>query len=189
MYSDYYDSIGKVAETDKEVADAMALELKRQRDNIELIASETLVSPQLMAAMGSVLTNKYAEGLPAKRYYGGCQYVDIVENIAIKRACELFKCNFANVQPHSGAQANTAVYLALLKPGDTVMGMLISAVSISTLYLTVLMKTDLLITRNLQSKLIKLNLNLWLQVLPLIQEKLILKQWLILHTQTVQCLW
>ena len=123
MYSDYYDSIGKVAETDKEVADAMALELKRQRDNIELIASENLVSPQVMAAMGSVLTNKYAEGLPAKRYYGGCQYVDIVENIAIKRACELFKCNFANVQPHSGAQANTAVYLALLKPGDTVMGM------------------------------------------------------------------
>ena len=116
MYSDYYDSIGKVAETDKEVADAMALELKRQRDNIELIASENLVSPQVMAAMGSVLTNKYAEGLPAKRYYGGCQYVD-------KRACELFKCNFANVQPHSGAQANTAVYLALLKPGDTVMGM------------------------------------------------------------------
>lgn len=89
MYSDYYDSIGKVAETDKEVADAMALELKRQRDNIELIASENLVSPQVMAAMGSVLTNKYAEGLPAKRYYGGCQYVDIVENIAIKRACEL----------------------------------------------------------------------------------------------------
>ena len=123
MYSDYYDSIGKVAETDKEVADAMALELKRQRDNIELIASENLVSPQVMAAMGSVLTNKYAEGLPGKRYYGGCQYVDIVENIAIKRACELFKCNYANVQPHSGAQANTAVYLALLKPGDTVMGM------------------------------------------------------------------
>ena len=123
MYSDYYDSIGKVAETDKEVADAMALELKRQRENIELIASENLVSPQVMAAMGSVLTNKYAEGLPGKRYYGGCQYVDIVENIAIKRACELFKCNYANVQPHSGAQANTAVYLALLKPGDTVMGM------------------------------------------------------------------
>lgn len=123
MYSDYYDSIGKVAETDKELADAMALELKRQRENIELIASENLVSNQVMAAMGSVLTNKYAEGLPAKRYYGGCQYVDIVENIAIKRACELFDCKFANVQPHSGAQANTAVYLALLKPGDTVMGM------------------------------------------------------------------
>ena len=123
MYSDYYDSIAKVAETDKEVADAMALELKRQRENIELIASENLVSPQVMAAMGSVLTNKYAEGLPGKRYYGGCQYVDIVENIAIKRACELFGAQYANVQPHSGAQANTAVYLALLKPGDTVMGM------------------------------------------------------------------
>ena len=123
MYSDYYDSIAKVAETDKEVADAMALELKRPRENIELIASENLVSPQVMAAMGSVLTNKYAEGLPGKRYYGGCQYVDIVENIAIKRACELFGAQYANVQPHSGAQANTAVYLALLKPGDTVMGM------------------------------------------------------------------
>ena len=115
MYNDYYDSIAKVAETDSEVADAMALELKRQRENIELIASENLVSPQVMAAMGSVLTNKYAEGLPGKRYYGGCQYVDIVENIAIKRACELFGCKFANVQPHSGAQANTAVYLALLE--------------------------------------------------------------------------
>lgn len=123
MYNDYYDSIAKVAETDSEVADAMALELKRQRENIELIASENLVSPQVMAAMGSVLTNKYAEGLPSKRYYGGCQYVDIVEEIAIKRTCELFGCKFANVQPHSGAQANTAVYLALLKPGDTVMGM------------------------------------------------------------------
>ena len=123
MYSDYFDSIGIVAQTDKEVADAMSLELKRQRDNIELIASENLVSPQVMAAMGSVLTNKYAEGLPGKRYYGACQYVDIVENIAIKRACELFGCKYANVQPHSGAQANTAVYLALLKPGDTVMGM------------------------------------------------------------------
>ena len=97
MYSDYYDSIAKVAETDKEVADAMALELKRQRENIELIASENLVSPQVMAAMGSVLTNKYAEGLPGKRYYGGCQYVDIVENIAIKRACELFGAKYANV--------------------------------------------------------------------------------------------
>ena len=123
MYSDYYDSIAKVAETDPEVANAMQLELQRQRENIELIASENLVSPQVMAAMGSVLTNKYAEGLPGKRYYGGCQYVDIVENIAIKRACELFGAGYANVQAHSGAQANTAVYLALLKPGDTVMGM------------------------------------------------------------------
>ena len=123
MYKDYFDSITIVAQTDKEVADAMSLELKRERENIELIASENIVSPQVMAAMGSVLTNKYAEGLPSKRYYGGCQYVDIVEEIAIKRACELFGCKFANVQPHSGAQANTAVYLALLQPGDTVMGM------------------------------------------------------------------
>ena len=123
MYPDYYDSIAKVAETDKEVADAMALELQRQRDNIELIASENLVSPQVMAAMGSVLTNKYAEGYPAHRYYGGCQFVDITEEIAIKRACEVFGCQYANVQPHSGAQANIAVYFALLKPGDTVMGM------------------------------------------------------------------
>ena len=123
MYSDYYDSIGKVAETDKEVADAMALELKRQRDNIELIASENLVSPQVMAAMGSVLTNKYAEGLPGKRYYGGCEYVDIVEQLAIDRAKELFGADYANVQPHSGSQANFAVYTALLEPGDTVLGM------------------------------------------------------------------
>ncbi|MCR5207034.1 MAG: serine hydroxymethyltransferase [Eubacterium sp.] len=123
MYSDYYDSISKVAETDREVAEAMALELKRQRENIELIASENLVSPQVMAAMGSVLTNKYAEGYPSHRYYGGCQYVDIAEDIAIKRACELFGAKFANVQPHSGAQANIAAYFAVLNPGDTVMGM------------------------------------------------------------------
>ena len=123
MYSDYYDSISKVAETDKEVADAMALELKRQRENIELIASENLVSPQVMAAMGSVLTNKYAEGLPAKRYYGGCEHVDILENLAIERVKKLFGCDHACVQPHSGANANNAVYQAFLKPGDTVMGM------------------------------------------------------------------
>ncbi len=123
MFPDYYDSIAKVAETDKEVADAMALELKRQRENIELIASENLVSPQVMAAMGSVLTNKYAEGFPGKRYYGGCQYVDVVEEIAIKRACELFGAKYANVQAHSGAQANIAAYFAVIKPGDTVMGM------------------------------------------------------------------
>ena len=108
---------------DPAVGEAMTAELKRQRRNLELIASENIVSPAVMAAMGSLLTNKYAEGLPSKRYYGGCQYVDIVEEIAIKRACELFGCKFANVQPHSGAQANTAVYLALLKPGDIVMGM------------------------------------------------------------------
>ena len=123
MYSDYYDSIAQVAGADPEVAAAMNQELQRQRDNIELIASENLVSPAVMAAMGSVLTNKYAEGLPGKRYYGGCQYVDVVEKIAIERACKLFGAKYANVQPLSGAQANTAVYFALLKPGDTVMGM------------------------------------------------------------------
>ena len=123
MYSDMMDSIGFIAGYDKEVADAMALELKRQQSNIELIASENFVSPAVMAAMGSVLTNKYAEGYPGKRYYGGCQYVDIVEDIARERAKKLFGAEHANVQPHSGAQANTAVYVALLQPGDTVMGM------------------------------------------------------------------
>lgn len=126
MYSNAIDTIGFVSEYDKEIADAMALELKRQRDNIELIASENIVSPAVMAAMGSVLTNKYAEGLPARRYYGGCQFVDIAENIAIDRATKLFGCKFANVQPHSGAQANTAVYFALLNPGDKVLGMNLS---------------------------------------------------------------
>ncbi|SDB46229.1 glycine hydroxymethyltransferase [Ruminococcaceae bacterium FB2012] len=117
------DTIGFVEEFDKEVGEAMGLELARQRRNLELIASENIVSPAVMAAMGSVLTNKYAEGYPAKRYYGGCECVDIVEQIAIDRACKLFDAKFANVQPHSGAQANTAVYFALLQPGDTVMGM------------------------------------------------------------------
>ena len=112
-----------IAQQDKEVADAMALELKRQRDNIELIASENIVSEAVLAAVGSVLTNKYAEGYPGNRYYGGCQYVDIVERIAIDRAKELFGCEYANVQPHSGAQANYAVYQALCKLGDTVLGM------------------------------------------------------------------
>lgn len=101
-------------------------ELKRQRRNLELIASENIVSPAVMAAMGSVLTNKYAEGYPGKRYYGGCQCVDVVEQIAIDRACKLFGSEYANVQPHSGAQANTAVYFAMLEPGDTVMGMSLS---------------------------------------------------------------
>ena len=123
MYEDLIDSIGFVAKTDKAVADAMNEELKRQKRNIELIASENIVSPAVMAAMGSVLTNKYAEGYPGKRYYGGCQYVDIVEDIARERAKELFGAGYANVQPHSGAQANMAVYFALIKPGDTVMGM------------------------------------------------------------------
>ena len=123
MYSEYLDTISFVSKFDKDVADAMELELKRQRRNLELIASENLVSPAVMAAMGSVLTNKYAEGYPGKRYYGGCQCVDIVEDIARKRACELFGAEHANVQPHSGAQANMAVYFAMLNTGDTVMGM------------------------------------------------------------------
>ncbi len=123
MYGDYMDTIGFVAASDPEVGDAMDKEIKRQRRNLELIASENLVSPAVMAAMGSVLTNKYAEGYPGKRYYGGCECVDIVENIAIERAKKLFNAGFANVQAHSGAQANTAVYFALLEPGDTVLGM------------------------------------------------------------------
>ena len=123
MYNNLLDSIGLVARTDKEVADAMQLELDRQRNKLELIASENIVSPAVMAAMGSVLTNKYAEGYPGKRYYGGCEYVDIVENIAIERAKKLFGAKYANVQPHSGSQANLAVYAAFLQPGDTVLGM------------------------------------------------------------------
>lgn len=123
MYADMMDSIGLVAKYDAEVAEAMDKELKRQRRNIELIASENLVTPAVMAAMGSVLTNKYAEGYSGKRYYGGCQCVDIAEDIAIVRAKEIFGAEHANVQPHSGAQANFAVYFALLQPGDTVLGM------------------------------------------------------------------
>ncbi len=112
-----------IAQFDPTMAAAMKDELSRQRRNIELIASENFVSPAVMAAMGSPLTNKYAEGYPAHRYYGGCQCVDVCENIARDRACELFGAEHANVQPHSGAQANHAVYVALCKPGDTVMGM------------------------------------------------------------------
>ncbi len=123
MYKDMMNTIGFVEAADPELGAAMQRELGRQRQNIELIASENIVSPAVMAAMGSVLTNKYAEGYPAHRYYGGCQYVDEVENIAIRRACELFGAKYANVQPHSGAQANLAVYFALLNLGDTVMGM------------------------------------------------------------------
>lgn len=117
------DTIGFVSQFDDEVGSAMQKELARQRRNIELIASENFVSPAVMAAMGSVLTNKYAEGYPGKRYYGGCECVDIVENLARDRAKEIFGADHANVQPHSGAQANMAVYFALIKPGDTVMGM------------------------------------------------------------------
>ena len=123
MYQDMMDTIGFVSKTDPEVGAAMGRELARQRRNIELIASENIVSPAVLAAMGSVLTNKYAEGYPAKRYYGGCQNVDEVENIAIERAKKLFGAEHANVQPHAGAQANLAVYFALLEPGDTVLGM------------------------------------------------------------------
>ncbi len=123
MYQDMMDVIGFVNQYDNEVGQAMDQELKRQQRNLELIASENIVSPAVMAAMGSILTNKYAEGYPGKRYYGGCQCVDIIEDIARKRACELFGAEHANVQAHSGAQANMAVYFALLKPGDTVMGM------------------------------------------------------------------
>lgn len=113
----------EVEKMDAEVAKAMKQETGRQCDHIELIASENLVSRAVMAAMGSTLTNKYAEGYPGKRYYGGCEYVDVVENLAIERAKKLFGCTYANVQPHSGAQANMAVFFALLQPGDTFMGM------------------------------------------------------------------
>lgn len=116
----------QLRKADPQVLKAMGLELGRQQDNIELIASENIVSRAVMEAMGSVLTNKYAEGYPGKRYYGGCEYVDIVEDLARDRAKQLFGAEHANVQPHSGAQANMAVYLAVLKPGDTVLGMNLS---------------------------------------------------------------
>ncbi len=127
MYKEMLDTIGFVAGQDPELAAAMERELVRQRRNIELIASENIVSPAVMAAMGSVLTNKYAEGYPAHRYYGGCACVDEVENLAIERACRLFGAKFANVQPHSGAQANLGVYFALLELGDTILGMDLAA--------------------------------------------------------------
>ena len=123
MFPDYIDTISAVIKADEEVGLAMQAELGRQRRNLELIASENLVSPAVMAAMGSVLTNKYAEGYPGKRYYGGCECVDVVETIAIERAKKLFGAEAANVQPHSGAQANMAAYAAILEPGDVVMGM------------------------------------------------------------------
>jgi glycine hydroxymethyltransferase len=116
-----------LAETDPELAAAIGAELERQQDGIELIASENIVSAAVLEAQGSVLTNKYAEGYPGRRYYGGCAYVDIAERLAIERACKLFECSFANVQPHSGAQANQAVFLALLTPGDTILGMSLAA--------------------------------------------------------------
>ncbi len=123
MFNDMIDTIGFVKNCDEEVGEAMAKELKRLQTNIELIASENVVSPAVMAAMGSVLTNKYAEGYPGRRYYGGCECVDIVETIACERACKIFGAEHANVQPHSGAQANLAVYFAFLEVGDTILGM------------------------------------------------------------------
>ncbi len=123
MYKELIDAIGFVGASDPDTAAAMNRELSRQRRNLELIASENIVSPAVMAAMGTVLTNKYAEGYPAHRYYGGCVHVDEVEDIARERACKLFGAEHANVQPHSGAQANLAVYFAFLQPGDTVLGM------------------------------------------------------------------
>ncbi len=123
MYSKPLDSIGFVSQFDPDVAAMMGRELTRQQDGIELIASENFASPAVIAAMGSILTNKYAEGLPGKRYYGGCQFVDELESLCIQRARDLFGADFANVQPHSGAQANAAVQLAILQPGDTLMGM------------------------------------------------------------------
>ncbi|HVT26353.1 MAG TPA: serine hydroxymethyltransferase [Rhizomicrobium sp.] len=116
-----------LADADPEVARAVAEELGRQRDKIELIASENIVSKAVLDAQGSVLTNKYAEGYPGRRYYGGCEYVDVAEELAIQRACRLFDCSFANVQPHSGAQANQAVFFALMRPGDTFMGLDLAA--------------------------------------------------------------
>ena len=116
-----------LATVDPEIARAIDLELQRQRDEIELIASENIVSRAVLEAQGSVMTNKYAEGYPGRRYYGGCQFVDIAENLAIERACELFGCSFANVQPNSGSQANQGVFLALMKPGDTFMGLDLNA--------------------------------------------------------------
>lgn len=112
-----------IAGFDPEVAAAMEAERRRQEEHIELIASENYTSPRILEAQGSVLTNKYAEGYPAKRYYGGCEHVDVVEQLAIDRACELYKADYANVQPHAGSQANAAVYTALLQPGDTLLGM------------------------------------------------------------------
>ena len=123
MYGKLLDSIGFVKDFDPDVAAMMDRELLRQQNGLELIASENFASPAVIAAMGSILTNKYAEGLPGKRYYGGCQYVDELESLCIQRAKDLFGAEFANVQPHSGAQANAAVELALLQPGDTLMGM------------------------------------------------------------------
>lgn len=185
------DTIGFVENVDKEVGEAMEAELARQRRNLELIASENIVSPAVMAAMGSVLTNKYAEGYSGKRYYGGCQCVDVVEDIAVERACKLFGAKYANVQPHSGAQANTAVYFALLKPGDTVMGMSLDAgghlthgspVNLSGKYFNFVpygVNDEVISTTRLfTSRLTSADLDLLLPVQVLIQELSILRSFL-----------
>ncbi|MFN7634188.1 MAG: serine hydroxymethyltransferase, partial [Acetobacteraceae bacterium] len=125
VYSRFFTA--PVTETDPELAAALAEELLREQDGIELIASENIVSRAVRDAQGSVMTNKYAEGYPGRRYYGGCEAVDVAERLAIERACTLFGCGFANVQPHSGAQANQAVFLALLQPGDVFMGLDLAA--------------------------------------------------------------
>ncbi len=122
-----FDPAQRIADFDPELAAALADEDQRQEDHIELIASENYASPRVLQAQGTVLTNKYAEGYPGKRFYGGCEYVDVAEQLAIDRACRLFDCDFANVQPHSGAQANAAAFLALVKPGDTILGMSLDA--------------------------------------------------------------
>src|SRR5579885_1943166 len=121
------DAADSLAASDPEIAAAIAAELRRQQSQIELIASENIVSRAVLEAQGSVLTNKYAEGYPGRRYYGGCEFVDVAEQLAIDRAKRLFGCAFANVQPHSGAQANQAVLLALLQPGDTILGLSLAA--------------------------------------------------------------
>ena len=116
-----------LADSDPEIFGSITDELGRQRDEIELIASENIVSAAVLEAQGSIMTNKYAEGYPGRRYYGGCQFVDVAENLAIERACKLFNCGFANVQPNSGSQANQGVFTALLQPGDTILGMSLDA--------------------------------------------------------------
>ena len=120
-YESFFDN--NLSSTDPDLFNSIKLELERQQQHIELIASENIVSKAVLDAQGSIMTNKYAEGYPSKRYYGGCEFVDKAEELALERVKKLFDCKFANVQPHSGAQANGAVYLALLKPGDPILGM------------------------------------------------------------------
>ena len=160
-------------DSDKDLYESVKNEFIRQQNHIELIASENIVSKAVLEAQGSVLTNKYAEGYPGKRYYGGCEHVDLSETLAIERAKKLFKCNFANVQPHSGAQANGAVYLALIKPGDTILGMSLNSGGhlthgakpaqsgkwFNAIHYDVDKNTGLIITIALKNLLLKINLN------------------------------